>query len=250
MHRCGSHAAGRSCRLRSQPRQPVAFGRAGSLSVRAESDEDHPLLRRLADLGLRVPRDRAAMRSTTAGRACCRRPRRRRSRHRGGPERPHHCLRRPSRRRRPQRRTLLPTLLDTHAPLDLVIIMLGSNDMKPWIHGHSVGRQAGDGPADRDRARPSLSARRRRAAGADRVAAAARRDRRMSSSRRCSAGGIEASQKLAPHFSAAGRRGRLRLLRRRHGRRTTPLDGVHLDAENTRAIGAALAPVARMMLAI
>ena len=29
---------------------------------------------------------------------------------------------------------------------------------------------------------------------------------------------------------------------------TTPLDGVHLDAENTRAIGTALAPVVREML--
>ena len=30
--------------------------------------------------------------------------------------------------------------------------------------------------------------------------------------------------------------------------RTTPLDGVHLDAVNTRAIGAALAPLVRVML--
>ncbi len=29
---------------------------------------------------------------------------------------------------------------------------------------------------------------------------------------------------------------------------TTPLDGVHLDAANTRAIGEALAPVVRVML--
>ena len=29
---------------------------------------------------------------------------------------------------------------------------------------------------------------------------------------------------------------------------TTPLDGVHLDAENTRKIGHALAPIVRVML--
>jgi lysophospholipase L1-like esterase len=29
---------------------------------------------------------------------------------------------------------------------------------------------------------------------------------------------------------------------------TTPLDGVHLDAENTRNIGEALTPVVRVML--
>jgi lysophospholipase L1-like esterase len=32
--------------------------------------------------------------------------------------------------------------------------------------------------------------------------------------------------------------------------RTTPLDGIHLDAENTRAIGKALAPVAKSMLGL
>src|SRR5690606_25907755 len=31
----------------------------------------------------------------------------------------------------------LPTSLATHSPLDLVIIMLGANDMKPWIHGRA-----------------------------------------------------------------------------------------------------------------
>jgi lysophospholipase L1-like esterase len=31
---------------------------------------------------------------------------------------------------------------------------------------------------------------------------------------------------------------------------TTPLDGVHLDAENTRNLGRALAPVARRMLGL
>ena len=32
--------------------------------------------------------------------------------------------------------------------------------------------------------------------------------------------------------------------------RTTPLDGVHLDAENTRALGRGLEPIVRMMLGI
>ena len=31
---------------------------------------------------------------------------------------------------------------------------------------------------------------------------------------------------------------------------TTPLDGVHLDAENTRALGRGLEPVVRMLLGI
>jgi lysophospholipase L1-like esterase len=32
--------------------------------------------------------------------------------------------------------------------------------------------------------------------------------------------------------------------------KTTPLDGIHLDAENTRAIGRGLEPIVRMMLGL
>ena len=32
--------------------------------------------------------------------------------------------------------------------------------------------------------------------------------------------------------------------------KTTPLDGIHLDAENTRALGRGLEPIARMMLGL
>ncbi len=40
---------------------------------------------------------------------------------------------------------LLPTLLESHSPLDLVIIMLGTNDIKPF-HGRTAG-EAGRGMA-------------------------------------------------------------------------------------------------------
>jgi len=33
---------------------------------------------------------------------------------------------------------VLPTLLHSHAPLDLVIIVLGTNDLKPSIHGSAI----------------------------------------------------------------------------------------------------------------
>ena len=38
---------------------------------------------------------------------------------------------------------ILPTLLESHSPLDMVIIMLGTNDIKP-IHGRTAG-EAGRG---------------------------------------------------------------------------------------------------------
>jgi lysophospholipase L1-like esterase len=33
---------------------------------------------------------------------------------------------------------LLPTVLTTHSPLDLVILFLGANDMKPWVAGRAI----------------------------------------------------------------------------------------------------------------
>jgi len=38
---------------------------------------------------------------------------------------------------------LLPTVLTTHAPIDIIVIMLGANDMKPWIHGNPVAAKQG-----------------------------------------------------------------------------------------------------------
>ena len=40
---------------------------------------------------------------------------------------------------------ILPTLLTSHAPLDLVIVMLGANDMKPFISGYAIGAKRGHG---------------------------------------------------------------------------------------------------------
>ena len=38
---------------------------------------------------------------------------------------------------------ILPVLLASHMPLDLVVIMLGTNDLKPWICGSASGATAG-----------------------------------------------------------------------------------------------------------
>ncbi len=164
--------------------------------------------------------------------------------HRRRPERPHHRLRRSSGRRRPQRRT--PA---ADHPGHAHAARPGHHHARRQRHeavhfGLRVRQQAGHRAAGRDRPPPRLPVRRRAAAGADRVAAAAQRDGR-------------------PRFH--------RDVRRRHRRiakacglyrqvadwygcgffdagtvaETTPLDGVHLDAENTRAIGTALAPLVR-----
>ena len=33
---------------------------------------------------------------------------------------------------------ILPTVVMTHMPIDLIIFLLGTNDMKPWIHGNPM----------------------------------------------------------------------------------------------------------------
>jgi lysophospholipase L1-like esterase len=144
---------------------------------------------------------------------------------------------------------LLPTILATHTPLDLVVIMLGSNDMKPYISGFAYGSKQGlarlveivrrhvyslDAPPPQVLivSPPPLSA----TADPD---FAAMFD-----------GGIAESQKLAGLYRQAADEYGCGFFDAGTVARTTPLDGVHLDAENTRAIGAALAPVVRKMLGL
>jgi lysophospholipase L1-like esterase len=129
-----------------------------------------------------------------------------------------------------------------HAPLDLIVFMLGSNDMKPIIHGTAFGAVKGIERL------VNLGAQARLADGngggardSHRLAAAALRDGQQRLCPPCSRAGVEQSAMLAPALSRSRRRARLRLLRRRdRWARTTPIDGVHLDAENTRAVGRGL----------
>ncbi len=62
------------------------------------------------------------------------------------------------------------------------------------------------------------------------------------------AGGDAASRKLAGFYSQLADEVGCGFFDAGSVAETTPLDGVHLDAENTRAIGTALAPVVRVML--
>lgn len=144
---------------------------------------------------------------------------------------------------------LLPTILATHDPLDLVIILLGTNDLKPYICGPAIGIQQGIGrlvelvhnhvyffdtpaPAVLLVSPPPLCE-------TDNAEFAA-----------SFAGGIAESKKLAAYYSQVAELHRCGFFDAGSVARTTPLDGIHLDAENTRAIGKALAPVVRKMLGL
>lgn len=145
--------------------------------------------------------------------------------------------------------SVLPTILMTHAPLDLAILMLGANDMKPFICGHAIGAKQGmqrlinlvrvhpypfgaaapevlivSPPALSETADPDFAA--------------------------IFSGGVEQSQMLASFYADLADLEGCGFFDAGSVARTSPTDGVHLDADNTRAIGKGLEPIVRMMLGI
>jgi lysophospholipase L1-like esterase len=142
---------------------------------------------------------------------------------------------------------VLPTLLGMHSPLDLVIIMLGSNDMKPWIHGNPLAAKQGMArlvTIVRSHAYPL------EAEPPQMLLVAPPPVSRTENAEFAGmfAGGDAASRQLAVSYSQLADEVGCGFFDAGSVAETTPLDGVHLDAENTRAIGAALAPVVRVML--
>jgi len=144
---------------------------------------------------------------------------------------------------------VLPTILQTHAPLDLVILLLGTNDMKPVVAGSAFAACQGiarlvrlirnhawpfefDGPDILIVAPPVLC----ETANAPFAASFA--------------GGVEESAKLATLYRDLADELGCGFFDGSSVARTTPLDGVHLDAENTRALGRGLESVVRMMLGV
>lgn len=145
---------------------------------------------------------------------------------------------------------ILPTTLYTHAPLDLVIFLLGSNDMKPALAGTAAAAMQGmrrlveivrlnatrDGtdepPAVLIVAPPPLC----ETANPEYAA--------------MFAGGVEQSRMLAGFYADLADVEGCGFFDAGSVARTSAIDGVHLDAANTRAIGAGLEPIVRMMLGL
>lgn len=145
---------------------------------------------------------------------------------------------------------ILPTTLYTHAPIDLVILLLGSNDMKPAIAGTALAAMQGmrrlveivrlnatrDGtsepPATLIVAPPPLCE------TANHEFAA------------MFAGGVEQSQMLASFYSDLADAEGCGFFDAGSVAVTSPIDGVHLDADNTYAIGRGLEPIVRVMLGL
>jgi len=139
---------------------------------------------------------------------------------------------------------VLPTLIHSHAPLDAVVIMLGTNDMKSFICGDAFG--------------------------------AARGMKRLAEIVRAEAGDIPVllvspphciepdgpaldprfgeiiaeSHRLAGHYQRVAAETGCHFFDAATVAKASRADGVHLDSANTRAIGDALAPIVKDMLGL
>lgn len=144
---------------------------------------------------------------------------------------------------------VLPTLLASHSPLDLVILFLGTNDLKTYINGTALGAAmgvkrlveiirshpygTGSGVPDLIIVAPPLTAPTEH---------------------------VDLKPMFAPRaeeaFLFSGYYGRIAaelgcgFFDAATVATATPIDGVHLDAKNTRAIGAGLVPVVKSVLGL
>lgn len=137
---------------------------------------------------------------------------------------------------------ILPALLESHKPVDVVLVMLGTNDLKPRFSvnaadiGHSLERlvrviRASDcGP---DGAAPGV------------LLVAPPPIVEVGCLKEMFAGGAAKSQGLARAVEAAARRVGVPFLDAGQVVRVSPVDGIHYDAEANPALAAAFAAAIR-----
>jgi len=142
---------------------------------------------------------------------------------------------------------ILPTLLASHSPLDCVVIMLGTNDMKSYLSGSALAAAMGmkrlveiirTYPYAETAAVPSV------------VLVApplcVRTDHADLSP--MFRHGLVESHLLAGLYERVAREIGCGFFDAASVAHASPLDGVHLDAGNTRAIGAGVAPIVKKHL--
>ena len=144
---------------------------------------------------------------------------------------------------------LLPTVLYTHAPLDLVILMLGTNDLKPIQAGSWAGAMLGmrrclEIVRSHSPRLPGLPAPKALVVAPPRITATA-----DGFYGELFSGAIEASERLAEAYKLLAIELECGFFDAGSVAKASPIDGVHLDAANTRAIGEALVPIVGGLLA-
>ena len=143
---------------------------------------------------------------------------------------------------------ILPTLLASHAPIDLVIIMLGTNDLKPWTGNGAFSSKGGmkrlieivrTHPSFIDHAPEILIV-------SPPHAVPTANDDSMGLLQDI----VEQSQRFSTYYSALADDFGCGFFDAASVAVASPIDGVHLDVENTRAIGRGLEPIVRMMIGV
>ena len=144
---------------------------------------------------------------------------------------------------------ILPTILSSHAPIDLVVLMLGTNDMKPF-HGRIAleasygmrrlvqiikGHFQGQPPKIILVAPPKI------------VPTNVHPEMMVHFGNEAA---IEASLSFAEMYQWRAREEGVGFFDASTVATTSPDDGIHLDAANTRAIGVGLAPLVKEMLGL
>lgn len=143
----------------------------------------------------------------------------------------------------------LPTALHAHAPLDLVILMLGSNDMKPMIHGsaHTAAKAMGRlvdlvrhhaWPVEQEPPQVLVVAPPPLVETADPDFAA------------MFEGGVAQSAMLGSFYADMADEAGVGFFDAGSVAKCSAIDGVHLDAANTSGIGRGVAPVAKLQLGL
>lgn len=144
---------------------------------------------------------------------------------------------------------MLPTLLASHSPLDLVIVFLGTNDLKTYLNGSAFGAAMGvKRLVEIVRTHPYGPG-----AGVPDIII-------VSPPLTVPTEHVDLKPMFAPRaeeaYLFAGYYGRIAeelhcgFFDAATVATATPLDGVHLDASNTRAIGEGLVPVVKSVLGL
>jgi len=144
---------------------------------------------------------------------------------------------------------ILPTLLGTHSPLDAVVIFLGTNDLKPYLNGSAFGAAMGvkrlveiirTYPYNRGASVPEIVI----------VSPPLVGETSHPELGPMFPEGIAESKKFAAHYSRIADELGCGFFDAAKVATVTPVDGIHLDAVNTRAIGEGLVPVVRKVLGL
>jgi lysophospholipase L1-like esterase len=141
----------------------------------------------------------------------------------------------------------LPMLLSTHQPLDLVIIALGTNDLKhPWWSRASDAKRGVQRLVELTQRFPYAVGMRAPKIAVIAPPAVVHTDNNDFD--KIFSHGIKESQKFGDEYKLLEATHNVEVFEAAKVVEADPRDGIHLDAANTRKLGEALAPLVRQML--